>query len=448
MFNKLVKNKFFETLIDKANDDFIKKDNNKYTHIFNLIENITKVSKYDIIISDVEKISNTLFYMDNEQSRSSITLFTDKPKELCTLLTNLIHEHFGKFTQMKSTITDTEYHIFYDMRDIITVYILDTYKKINIFDILNPIVINEKNYMPVNIEIIKIYHKLFLLNYFEEWNDLSKIENQMTKNYTNVYLKYLKSIIKKEIPKPCISCKSYNKMDIAFIKCLVLESLNNENYIIVNNWVMNINTNKVSDDILSIISPYNIEDDYNKIITYLSKYTQYGIYYKKNNVYIPIEKRLSVYTIYIKYPGITNNTSDKPLLEIYNNASYELVPYISKEFHLEYIKFSDNTLENKLNLKIGNYWVLLYFISIKFWIINILLNKIDVDTIYDNTKTFLKYVLKNKKNLISNHTHIGINFDEKIEKKIEISKNNIIKKNYYPELSIKNNKKYKLIATS
>ena len=40
------------------------------------------------------------------------------------------------------------------------------------------------------------------------------------------------------------------------------------------------------------------------------------------------------------------------------------------------------------------------------------------------------------------------NFDEKVEQKIIISKSQITKSTYYPELSIKSDKKYKIVATS
>jgi hypothetical protein len=44
--------------------------------------------------------------------------------------------------------------------------------------------------------------------------------------------------------------------------------------------------------------------------------------------------------------------------------------------------------------------------------------------------------------------YIGINFDEMIEQKLEISKKQLKKDVYYPELSIKKTSKYELIATT
>lgn len=43
---------------------------------------------------------------------------------------------------------------------------------------------------------------------------------------------------------------------------------------------------------------------------------------------------------------------------------------------------------------------------------------------------------------------MGINYDEKIEQKISLSESQTKKSSYYPELSMKKEKKYKAIATS
>ena len=43
---------------------------------------------------------------------------------------------------------------------------------------------------------------------------------------------------------------------------------------------------------------------------------------------------------------------------------------------------------------------------------------------------------------------MGIVYDEKIAQKITISEQHIKKSSYYPELSIKKDKSYKLVATS
>ena len=59
----------------------------------------------------------------------------------------------------------------------------------------------------------------------------------------------------------------------------------------------------------------------------------------------------------------------------------------------------------------------------------------------------IKKIMPDGFNNSPNH-YIGINFDEKIAQKLEISEKQIKRTSYYPELSIKLNKKYKCIATS
>ena len=47
-----------------------------------------------------------------------------------------------------------------------------------------------------------------------------------------------------------------------------------------------------------------------------------------------------------------------------------------------------------------------------------------------------------------NYAYTGINYDENVFQKIDISEKNLKKTTYYPELSIKKDKAYELIATS
>ena len=119
--------------------------------------------------------------------------------------------------------------------------------------------------------------------------------------------------------------------------------------------------------------------------------------------------------------------------------SYELVPCIIKKY-------------NNNNINIGNLFVLMRFLLIDIWLLNLLkyLNIIEnvqyatrIDFIYKYI-----YILKNKLKPSFVDTYKGINYDEKIDQKIIISKNHIKKTSYFPEMSINKTKKYKVVATS
>ena len=470
MFSNLNKINYFDNLVIHANNDIIKKDRMNYMPIINMVkEHIKKINNEKIIISDVKSLIYN-FYNNNKKSKQfdiynnnnnilnpTLVLYSTKPKTVGTSLANAIHSNFGKFTQMKSIITDYEYVILYDMRPLITIYKVEEYKNKDIVSIINPTLINNNYFLPINIELLDIYHNLFLLNNYNNWNELI-IQEQLLFPYFIAQYKIRINTLKKTISGgSCISCKINRNTNINNVKYVILELFNNENYIFINNWALYLisqnkkldNSDKNNDDnIISIISQNSIESDYSKISNFLSKFTKYGIFYKENKLYIPNNRRLKLYTFYIKYPDIISknkiSTIDKPFLEIYNNGNYELLPYIPITY-----KYNNNVV----HLKIGNYFVLLYFIFIRIWVLYLLdglnlIKKNKAYIIYTNYHNLIETVNKNKKIFNITKNYIGINYDEKIEKKITISKSNIIKKNYYPEVSIKKDKKYKLLATS
>ena len=477
MFGNLVKSNYFDCLVKEASNNIIKEDRLSYKPILDLIMN--NINNKNTIISDVDTILHSFIHDMNvvapkriydkkiakliqefnkiyiNDIKTSIILYTNKPKLTCTTLSNIIHEKFGKFTQMKSVITNYEYTISYNMRILVTIYGLQNYKKINLVNVINPVEINNNLYLPINIEIIDTYHKLFLLNYYNDW-EILKIKEKI------LYTYYLNTTIKKKTGGKCSTCKLNKNMNINSIKYLLLDLFNNENYVFINEWAVYLNKsnslNKSNqydnfDNIISIISENSIENDNNKIVNYLSKFTKYGIFYKKNKLYIPNSSRLCLYTFYIKFPesGFRNkiSTIDKPFLEIYNNGSYELVPYISIKYNYN----NDDIKDSFLTLKIGNYYVLSYFIFIRIWLVKLLscLNLIKPEKQilkYKNYESLLIEINNNRKIYDNTQKFIGINFDEKIDKKIMISKSDIIKKNYYPELEMKKNNNYKILATS
>ena len=91
---------------------------------------------------------------------------------------------------------------------------------------------------------------------------------------------------------------------------------------------------------------------------------------------------------------------------------------------------------------------------IDLWILNLLkyLKEIDDTKYADKHKNIFSTLDKMRKKLStykeSDVNYFGINYDEKIYQKIMISEKNIKNATYYPEMSMKTSKQYKLIATS
>jgi hypothetical protein len=451
MFKSLLGTDFFKIVSDDANDGIIKNDRLSYKPIFDMIrteiiEDSTKNNSLHndkIVFSDVNKIINTTNksdIIDDVEVESIMTIYTTHARKMATTVSNIIHKIHGKFVQLRAIIPNEEYDVMVNMRNLIKLYRIDRYKEVKLSTLFNTICIKKLWYFPAEVELIDIYHKLYLPNFNEDWNSLIKSE----------------SILYKQIQsnkiggsKKCKDCKIKRKLSVYQIKLLLLKFLNNENFVCVGNWTHSIieNTSGNSDTNdedfnIQIISENAIDQDYGNITNFLSEYTNYGIYYKKKRLYIPKDNRIFKYTFFIKYPTLGMTIVDKQFLDIYNCGSYELIPYIP-------MKYKD------INLKIGNIFVQMRFLLIDLWHLKLIkhLNKINTDD-FKTKYEYLFNAMHNLKKILpdgmknSPDRYIGINFDEKIAQRIEISKKQIKRTSYYPEISIKNTKSYKLIATS
>ena len=446
MFKNLLKTDFFQEISREAESGIIKEDRLKYKKIFDetntLIENddIIILSDIDIILNHINKKNKT------EIIQKNMTIYTTHPRRTTTMITNDIHDKNGKFVVMKAVIPNLEYEIIFDMRSLIKIYHIDRYKNIDIPQLFNAIKINHLNYFPPEIELMDIYHKLYLPNYNEEWESIlpqEKLLYEYCMKNTNTITGG------KNITDKCIDCKKRRNVSINNIKLLLINFLDNCNYILIGEFAKKLINNEKFDELsenIQIITENPIEQDYNNIVNFLSVYTNYGIHYKKQKLYTPKDNRIYKHTFYIKYPSITANTSDgsrgidKQFLDIYNCGTFEIIPYIEKKY-------------NNMSLRVGNLFVQLRFLLLDLWLYRVLYEHVKI---LDDKKfkEKAKYIIdtmklmKKKMPFDFKNKYMGINYDEKIEQKIVISEKNIHKSSYYPELSMKKTKNYKLIATS
>jgi hypothetical protein len=449
MFKNIINTNYLEDIFNIARTGIILEDRQKYIKIFDETRSIIKNNDI-VILSNFNEILKKGIIDNPIQLEDSMKIYTTHPRKITTFITNHLHKKFGKYVMMKSNIPNISYEIIYDMRSLIKIFYINRYKNINIPKLFNTIKIDNINYFPEYIELIEIYHKLYLPNYYEDWSSLALTEKLL-------YDQFTKSITGGSHDKKnkILVCKKNRNINVGNIKLLLLNFIESSNYIILGelaNKLIN-STNLTSADFdltdssnIQIISENPIEQDYSNIVNYLSRYTPYGITYKKQKLYIPNDNRIYKHTFYIKCQTLTSNTFigssgiDKPFLDIYNCGEYEIIPYLEKKY-------------DKISLRIGNTFVQLRFLLIDFWLYNILYNHIKIiDTnIYIKKVNYITTTMKSIKKLLpieSKNKYMGINFDEKIEQKIVISEKNIYKNIYYPELNFTKYKKYKLIATS
>ena len=420
MFKSALKTDFFNLLVE--NNKIIKNDRKKYKPIIDSI----KMSIFDdplVILSD----TNLLIKENNDYEILSI--YTTHARKIATQIANDLHKTFKTYIQMRCIVPVESYEIIYNMRTIAKVLGVERYKDVNLHVLFNTIKINDLHYFPPEIELIDIYHKLYLPNYFNEQTDLLKKADLL---FDNINLITGGAI--------CIPCKKIKVNDINNIKIITLKFLDKENYILIGDIAYDIliNNSIESLNVVQVISENSIEVDLHNIVNYLSKYTDYKISYKKKKLFVPKDNRLCKYVFYVKIPKISKNTSDKPFLEIYNSGQYEILPYFNKTY-------------DGINLRIGVSYINKRFLLIELYLYNILLQIGKMDTIIFNAhkNRILKTIKKIKKLKDPlDIKYIGVNYNEMIEQKINISENNIKKNSYYPSLSFKKNKQYQLIATS
>jgi hypothetical protein len=442
MFKAILDTNFYDTVLETAKKTVIKNDRDDYKELFDLCINMIR-DDVKIIVSDLPMTMGD----KKESPRENLTIYTTHTRKTTTKLTNSIHKIIGKLVQMREVIPNEEYEILYNMRSVIRVYRINRYKNISLMNLFRPIFSNGLTLFPPEIELMDIYHKLYLPNYYSEWSKLLQYEPELWKLINSRQSTIIGDGIKKTTIKKCNSCRDKRKTDIDNLKLLFLKFLHNEKYVIIGNWAHNLlhhseknKTDISSSEKIQIISENNIEQDYANIVSYLASYTNYGIFYKKKQLYIPKDTRLFKHTLYIKYPTIKSGSMiEKPFLDIYNCGGYELTPYIP-------------IIYKKITFNVGNLAVQMRFLLMDLWILRLLVHlkvvnkeqlKSKCGEIFERMND-LKKILK----ITHDNKYIGINFDEKIFQKIEISEKQIKRSTYYPELSIKENKKYQLIATS
>lgn len=412
MFTNILKLNYFDTEKKIAEEGYIKNDRLQYKPIFDMVYKISEDNENIIL----EK-------RNLKDPQTDMAVYTTNAIKLATYISNRIHDNFGKYVSMSATLPNQEYSIMYNMRRLLTIYQIEKYKKLKISVLFSTEKINKIQYFPPNVELIDIYHKLYLPQYNESWKELKR----------------KKQTYKKIVGGVCVPCKKKRQIDINNIKSLFVRFLHNTTYVLIGEWAYNLyNKKSISSDAnISIISENDVSVDYANISSFMKSLTMYGIYYKKRKLYIPKDRRLIKHTFYIKFnDGI--NASDKPFLDIYNSASYELIPY------------TQHTI-NDINVKIANTYVLLRFLYIDLWLINL------VDNLVKTDKTKMKINKSHIKKLITliqkqkqddNIYYTGIFVDNKIAQKIEISQKQLKRSTYYPELSMRKEKKYEVIATS
>ena len=174
---------------------------------------------------------------------------------------------------------------------------------------------------------------------------------------------------------------------------------------------------------IQILVKKNITQFIQELTNWLKTKTDYAIVCKKQNMYLLNDNRTKKITISLQ---IANNKM-KPIIDLYNNISFELIPYVT-------------IIKNKQNYKIGNLLVLSRYFMIDLWIISVLYNLNILNKEISNKKiryiVFILNIIRNNKKYINDIFSLDFEGDyinEKVCKKINKINDKIIYP-YFPAL--------------
>jgi len=429
MFTDLDKVFFIDNIKERAKNQILI-DRLHFKKIYNVVDEYCR-DHHEMFISNIQKILN-----QEPPLNIVYDIYCENPYKHAVLLSDKIFLNVGKWIQMKTKIPHKEFVISYDSRNLIFIFGMDIHKFINTNILVNPILINNINYMPPELEIIDIYKKLYSPNDVDEWVDSLMIEKKL--------FKLIYNRIEKTGGWDCKPCKRRRSFDIEIIKIILFgEYIPTKNYVLIGHWGMStIKSTVLKKNIephvekLQVLSPYSIEKDVECIKQVISNYTKYQLIYKEHEMNLPKDFRIKRYTLYIKFP-YDGGFKEKPFMDIFNSPQFQLIPY--KELQIE---FEDKCV----HIKIGNPFVLLRFVMIDLWIIKIIkqLKKMSTEILINKTKSLIELYndIKNPKykwiDNVFGIDYIGINIDYSIAKTKETLKYRYLP--YLPALALKQDK--------
>ena len=415
-FAQIIKSDFIPNVLEKALP-VIDEDRARYKPIWEIVLEYCKANS--IIISD----RLTLFKV--KKTREQYNLYCANPFKHAVHIANQIHQVLGeKLLFVKTVKEHEELSIEIDTRTLINVFAIERYRKIDAIKLINPVNINGLLYMPPEIEIIEVLNSLYDVAKFGDWKTL--LENDFPQLYDKVMVRKAEGVL------GAAECKRARKEYVDLLKLDILQKWlpSREDVILVGTWAYHIvahglhgrdglcgDVEKVQ--IISHVEPAELLEDLRAFLNIPHKITV-----RENELHIPKDFRTKRSTFYLSIDG-----KDKPVIDLFNSSSFELIPFYSK---------------NKL--LIADNYVIMRFLFIDLWIVRFIekLGAIPKDLANKKINHILKLVeffkdLPEEKFV----SYIGIYHDYTIDKRIA---NNMAggagKRKYFPDRHFREKKSY------
>lgn len=258
-----------------------------------------------------------------------------------------------------------------------------------------PVKVDDILMYPPEFELIDLYHKLYLPNYEEEWGKLQDIEQEIRKQMYD-RRKVLGGYHDKKKHQDQQQHKSFfidNKIILNWLK-------GRTDYVLIG--INAINILNESDDYyqkVQIITDSPVETVVNEFSNFIFQYIGFRTMHKTHSANISFEPRLEKTVVNVTLPDKKKGKRTIHLLDIFNAAQYELIPY---------------TTFNDLNVGYPN--VLRMFMLVDLWFLRILfaLNLINDKALKQSAGVVFNYMGDIDKIVISKYSrelYLGVVID-------------------------------------
>ncbi len=346
MFRLLLENEYVSEIKSSAVDT-ITQERLKFADIFTFV--IKYIHSRDVFISNVDLLLDEHKYWENME------IYVTDAEIFVKQLMGELCQNFPKIFELRSNSDINEHTISYDMRNMILTHDIKTYGSLSLYEYISPIKYENTYLFPPLLEIIQLYRLLYNPENAPDWEAILTKITKLEKKYVFIMLEEFVSksrdILEKMFTtslntskqrvvadddqkceqKDLSVCEQMKLSSINSIKELILGFLAESDYIVLDSVAYAVDsaqTVELSDiKIFRIVSGNKIEDDYEIFVNFLSKHITHGFLVKEKSVFLPNDMMIKKHIIYMIYHDKKNKTTQKPLIESFNNTSYELINF-------------------------------------------------------------------------------------------------------------------------
>lgn len=335
LYSKIIAEEWYENLIKSA-DKIINKVYEQYAPVYKHIINFIK--KNNLQLSNLNLILNKEIEYD-----SPLQIYATDPLAISNSLFSEICKKFGNDYVLQVELIDRQYTISHIVKTYIRISYVERHEDGSILDFLAPIKINNIKIIPPILELIDLYKQIYNPENAESWAELIQTAEKI-KKITDLNIKKTESEISdQEDDSKCIDCIDtvIRELTPLLIECFKKYT----DYILVDLPHPDIR--------MSILSKNTIQTDFERISNFLATSigNDYTIVFKNKTVFLGKDLRIQKYSLYVSASQVSEFSNTQTVfLDIYNNLSYELVPYQTKD-----------------GLNIAHHWAQIRFYYMYIW---------------------------------------------------------------------------------